>query len=99
MELPRRLPKGHQSTTFELPGTKSDDVTIDVHQNRLTVAGGAKKSYSHEEGEYAVREGIWKILPDVVASLRDQGKRTMVSFTTRHFDAHPTHSLTTRKLR
>ncbi|KAI9571588.1 small heat shock protein [Boletus coccyginus] len=43
------------TATFELPGMKSNDVNIDVHQNRLTVAGEAKQSHSHEEG-YVVRE-------------------------------------------
>ena len=43
------------TATFELPGMKSDDITVNVHQNRLTVAG-ARNSHSHEEGGYAVRE-------------------------------------------
>ena len=44
------------AATFELPGMKPDDITIDVHQDRLTVAGEAGESHSHEEGGYAVRE-------------------------------------------
>lgn len=44
------------TATFELPGMTPDDITIDVHQNRLTVAGEMKKSHSHEEGGSFVRE-------------------------------------------
>lgn len=44
------------TATFELPSLKPDDIAIDVHQDRLTVAGEAKKTHSHEEGGYAVRE-------------------------------------------
>jgi HSP20 family protein len=43
------------TVTFELPGMTSDDITIDVHQNHLTVAGETRKPH-HEEGEYVVRE-------------------------------------------
>ena len=44
------------TATFELPGMKSNDVNIDIHQNGLTVAGEAKQPHwAHEEG-YTVRE-------------------------------------------
>ncbi|KAG8214185.1 small heat shock protein [Butyriboletus roseoflavus] len=44
------------TATFELPGMTPEDITIDVHENRLTIAGEARKSQSHEEGGYSVRE-------------------------------------------
>ncbi|KAI6137168.1 small heat shock protein [Pisolithus sp. B1] len=42
--------------TFELPGLRTEDVAIDVHENRLTVSGEFNKSDSREEGGFAVRE-------------------------------------------
>jgi len=44
------------TATFELPGLKSEDVTIEVHNNRLTVSGESGTSSSHEEEGYAIRE-------------------------------------------
>ncbi|KAI6045285.1 small heat shock protein [Pisolithus marmoratus] len=44
------------TATFELPGLKSEDVSIEVHQNRLTVSGEFSKTESHEESGYVVRE-------------------------------------------
>ncbi|KAI9456315.1 small heat shock protein [Boletus coccyginus] len=44
------------TATFELPGLKSEDVTIDFHHDRLTVSGESATSNAHEEGAYAVRE-------------------------------------------
>ncbi|KAI6010888.1 small heat shock protein [Pisolithus orientalis] len=43
------------TATVELPGLKSDDVSIEVHQNRLTVSGEFKTE-SREESGYVVRE-------------------------------------------
>ncbi|KAH0828116.1 HSP20-like chaperone [Lanmaoa asiatica] len=42
--------------TCELPDTKSNDITIDVHQNCLAVAGETRKFHSHEKGGYTVHE-------------------------------------------
>ncbi|KIK77218.1 hypothetical protein PAXRUDRAFT_835056, partial [Paxillus rubicundulus Ve08.2h10] len=44
------------TATFELPGMKSEDVAIDIHQGRLTVSGETTSSHAQEEGGYAVRE-------------------------------------------
>ena len=44
------------TATFELPGLKSEDVTIDVHHNRVTVSGESNTSNDREEDGYAVRE-------------------------------------------
>ncbi|KAG6837289.1 hypothetical protein H0H93_011891 [Arthromyces matolae] len=44
------------TATFELPGLKKEDVTIDVHNGRLIVAGESKISSEHDEHGYAIRE-------------------------------------------
>ena len=44
------------TATFELPGMKKDDVSIDVHQNRLVVSGQSTISNEHDKEGYAVRE-------------------------------------------
>ncbi|KAL4065414.1 small heat shock protein [Scleroderma citrinum] len=44
------------TATFELPGLNSEDVSIEVHQNRLTVSGEFHKTESREEEGYAIRE-------------------------------------------
>ncbi|KAI6014068.1 small heat shock protein [Pisolithus microcarpus] len=44
------------TAAFELPGLKSEDVSIEVHQNRLIVSGEFNKAESREESGYAVRE-------------------------------------------
>jgi HSP20 family protein len=44
------------TTTFELPGLKKEDVTIDVHNNVLTVSGEAKHDEERDENGYAIRE-------------------------------------------
>ena len=44
------------TATFELPGFTSEGVTIDVHQNRLTVSGESTTSDSEEGRDYVVRE-------------------------------------------
>ncbi|KAG6372226.1 HSP20-like chaperone [Boletus reticuloceps] len=43
------------TATFDLPGMKPDDITIDDHQDHLAVAGEARRSCSREEGRCAVR--------------------------------------------
>lgn len=44
------------TATFELPGLKKEDVSIDVQDGRLTIAGESKISTEHEKDGYAVRE-------------------------------------------
>jgi HSP20 family protein len=44
------------TATFELPGLRKEDVNIDVHNGRLTVAAESKISESHERDGYAIRE-------------------------------------------
>jgi HSP20 family molecular chaperone IbpA len=42
--------------SFELPGLQKEDVSIDVHNNVLTVSGQSNTSSEHNEGGYVVRE-------------------------------------------
>ncbi|CCM03631.1 uncharacterized protein FIBRA_05775 [Fibroporia radiculosa] len=42
--------------TFELPGLKKEDVTIDVQNNRLTVSGESTQSTEKDDAGYAIRE-------------------------------------------
>ncbi|KAG6868721.1 hypothetical protein C0993_011659 [Termitomyces sp. T159_Od127] len=44
------------TATFELPGLKKENVSIDVHNGRLTVSGESKSSTEHDEHGYAIRE-------------------------------------------
>ncbi|KAG1785585.1 small heat shock protein [Suillus plorans] len=41
---------------FDLPGMQSENVTIDVQQNRLTISGEMSAESDHTEKDYAVRE-------------------------------------------
>ncbi|KAJ7102935.1 HSP20-like chaperone [Mycena epipterygia] len=44
------------TVTFELPGINKEDVQIDVHNGRLSVAAESKISETHEGDGYAFRE-------------------------------------------
>ncbi|KAH7929677.1 small heat shock protein [Leucogyrophana mollusca] len=44
------------TATFELPGLKNEDINIDVHNSRLTIAGESTTSQEQDEAGYAVRE-------------------------------------------
>ncbi|KIO01551.1 hypothetical protein M404DRAFT_149837 [Pisolithus tinctorius Marx 270] len=44
------------TATFELPGLKPEDISIEIQQNRLTVSGEFKKTESRDEAGYAFRE-------------------------------------------
>jgi HSP20 family protein len=44
------------TATFELPGLNKEDVSIDIHNNRLTVSGETKFSKDSEENGYVVKE-------------------------------------------
>ena len=44
------------TATFELPGLNKENVSIDVHNNALTVAGESRVSSERDEAGYAVRE-------------------------------------------
>ncbi|EJD35287.1 small heat shock protein [Auricularia subglabra TFB-10046 SS5] len=44
------------TASFELPGLKKDDITIDVHNGRLTVSGRVETSSEETKDGYVVRE-------------------------------------------
>ncbi|KAI0252283.1 HSP20-like chaperone [Lactifluus subvellereus] len=44
------------TATFEVPGMQKEDVTIDVHNNILTVSGETQQSTDRNEEGYSLRE-------------------------------------------
>jgi HSP20 family protein len=56
MDLHEDPEKNVVTATFELPGLKKEDVSLDVHNGRLTVSAESKVSNDHDENGYAVRE-------------------------------------------
>lgn len=44
------------TASFELPGLTKEDVSIDVHNNVLTVSGETKQSTERDEHGWVVRE-------------------------------------------
>ncbi|PIL35001.1 hypothetical protein GSI_02788 [Ganoderma sinense ZZ0214-1] len=44
------------TATFELPGVNKENVSIDVHNNILTVSGESKFESDRDENGYVVRE-------------------------------------------
>ena len=56
MDLHEDNEKNLVTATFELPGLDKENVTIDVHNNALTVSGESRVSTEHGENGYAVRE-------------------------------------------
>ena len=44
------------TATFELPGLKKEDVSIDIQNNVLSISGESKASSERNEQGYAVRE-------------------------------------------
>jgi HSP20 family protein len=44
------------NVTFELPGLQKEDVSIDLHNDVLTVSGEDKTSSERSEGGYVIRE-------------------------------------------
>ncbi|EJD52293.1 HSP20-like chaperone [Auricularia subglabra TFB-10046 SS5] len=44
------------TATFELPGLKKEDITIDVHNGRLTVSGEVKSATEENKDGFVVRE-------------------------------------------
>ncbi|RPD58578.1 HSP20-like chaperone [Lentinus tigrinus ALCF2SS1-7] len=56
IDLHEDAEKNVVTATFELPGLKKEDVSIDVHNNILTVSGETKKSEERTEEGYVVKE-------------------------------------------
>ncbi|KIK67629.1 hypothetical protein GYMLUDRAFT_36369 [Collybiopsis luxurians FD-317 M1] len=56
MDLHEDKEKNLVTATFEFPGVKKEDVQLDIHNGRLTVAAETKLSQDHSHEGYAVRE-------------------------------------------
>ncbi|KAF9072595.1 HSP20-like chaperone [Rhodocollybia butyracea] len=56
MDLHEDKEKNLVTATFEFPGVQKEDVQIDLHNGRLTVAAETKLSGDREHEGYAVRE-------------------------------------------
>ncbi|KAH0578413.1 Heat shock protein 16 [Termitomyces sp. J132] len=56
MDLHENTESNMVTATFELPGLKKEDVSIDIHNSRLTISGESKISTEHNERGYAIRE-------------------------------------------
>ena len=56
MDLHEDKEKNLVTATFELPGSKKEDVHLEIHNGRLVVSVENKISEEHNEGGYAVRE-------------------------------------------
>jgi len=56
MDLHEDKEKNLVTATFEFPGVTKENISIDVHNGRLTVSAETKQSSEHDENGYAVRE-------------------------------------------
>jgi len=56
MDLHEDSEKNIVTATFEFPGIKKEDISIDVHNGRMTVSAESKISEEHDHEGYAVRE-------------------------------------------
>ncbi|KAF5393187.1 hypothetical protein D9757_001199 [Collybiopsis confluens] len=56
MDLHEDKEKNLVTAAFEFPGVKKEDVQLDMHNGRLTVAAETKQSEDREQDGYAVRE-------------------------------------------
>jgi hypothetical protein len=62
MDLHESAEQNLVTATFDFPGVAKEDIQIDVHRNRLTVAAETKRPEDINENGYAVRErrfGKW----------------------------------------
>lgn len=56
MDLRENASTNTVTASFEFPGLSRDDISIDVHNGRMTVSAESKISGEHEKDGYAVRE-------------------------------------------
>ncbi|KAJ7095932.1 small heat shock protein [Mycena belliarum] len=56
MDLHENADANTVTATFELPGVKKEDVSIETHPGRLRVSAECKMSSEHEKAGYAIRE-------------------------------------------
>ncbi|PPR00014.1 hypothetical protein CVT24_009021 [Panaeolus cyanescens] len=62
MDLHENSEQNIVTATFELPGVSKEDLSIDLHNGRLTISAETKQSPEHDANGYAVRErrfGKW----------------------------------------
>jgi len=56
MDLHESKERNELTATFELPGMKKEDVSIDIYNNRLVVSGQTNTTSELEKDGYTVRE-------------------------------------------
>ncbi|KAK0214086.1 HSP20-like chaperone [Armillaria fumosa] len=56
MDLRENASTNTVTASFEFPGLSKDDISIDVHNGRMTVSAESKISEEHEKDGYAVQE-------------------------------------------
>ncbi|KAF5367136.1 hypothetical protein D9758_003873 [Tetrapyrgos nigripes] len=56
MDLHEDSERNLVTAAFEFPGVKKEDVSIDVHNGRMTVSAESKISEEHDHDGYAVKE-------------------------------------------
>src|ERR1700761_1095617 len=56
MDLHEDVEANQVTATFELPGLKKEDVTIDVHNDHLVISGETNTSSEEKKDNYSVRE-------------------------------------------
>ncbi|KAK0193360.1 hypothetical protein F5146DRAFT_1030276 [Armillaria mellea] len=55
MDLRENASTNTVTASFEFPGLSKDDISIDVHNGRMTVSAESRISEEHEKDGYAVR--------------------------------------------
>ncbi|TFY77067.1 hypothetical protein EWM64_g6943 [Hericium alpestre] len=56
MDVHENTEKNFVTATFEFPGLKKEDVSIDVNNNILTVSGETKQDKEKKEEDYVIKE-------------------------------------------
>src|ERR1700761_3233972 len=56
MDVHEDTQTGLMTATFELPGMKKEDVTIDIHNDHLAISGSANAEVEEKKEGYTVRE-------------------------------------------
>jgi HSP20 family protein len=59
MDLHENSEKNTVTATFDLPGSKQEDVKVDIHGDRLTISGERGVDQTRDEDGYSVRERSW----------------------------------------
>ncbi|KDQ21222.1 hypothetical protein BOTBODRAFT_25648 [Botryobasidium botryosum FD-172 SS1] len=56
MDLHESAQDNRVTATFDLPGLKKEDISIDIHNNRLVISGQSTSATEENQDGYAVRE-------------------------------------------